>query len=98
MARGYALSRRWVIDIRPAAAYAQGHVPFALDVPAEVFAAHRDNPETLADALAAAAVEPLFEAVVASEGGINPQSARAFVILERLGQKRCSILADSLDD
>jgi hypothetical protein len=60
--------------------------------------AHRDNPETLADALAAAAVEPLFEAVVASEGGINPQSARAFVILERLGQKRRSILADSLDD
>jgi 3-mercaptopyruvate sulfurtransferase SseA len=98
MARTYGLTRPSVIDVRPAESYAQGHVPFALSVPVEVFTAHRNDPAKLAEVLGAAGVDPSFEAVVVSEGGINPRSALAFVMLERLGQKRVSILADSVDE
>jgi 3-mercaptopyruvate sulfurtransferase SseA len=36
--------------------------------------------------------------VIISEGGVNADSALAFVLLEKLGQKRVSVLADSTDD
>ncbi len=98
MARSYGITRQSVIDVRPPSDYAQGHIPFALNVPAEVFAAHRGDPRKLAEALGAAGVDPGFEAVIVSDGGINPRSALAFVMLHRLGQKRVSILADSVDD
>jgi len=98
MARSYGVTRQSVIDVRPAPAYTQGHVPFALNVPAEIFAAHLGNPEKLGEVLGAAGVDPSFEAVIVSEGGINPRSALAFVMIEKLGQKRVSILADSVDD
>lgn len=33
-----------------------------------------------------------------SDGGLNPRSALAFLVLERLGQKKVSILMDSVDE
>jgi 3-mercaptopyruvate sulfurtransferase SseA len=96
--RSYGVTRQSVIDVRSAAAFAQGHVPFALNVPAEVFASHRDDPGKLAGILGAAGVDAEFEAVIVSDGGLNPRSALAFLMLERLGQRRASILMDSVDD
>jgi 3-mercaptopyruvate sulfurtransferase SseA len=96
--RTYGVTRHSVIDVRTAEAYAQGHVPFALNVPAEVFAAHRNSPEKLAELLGAAGVDAAHEAVIVSDGGINPRSALAFVLLQQLGQKQVSIMADSVDE
>jgi thiosulfate/3-mercaptopyruvate sulfurtransferase len=98
MMRTYGITRQSVIDVRPAQAYAQGHVPYALNVPAEVFANHLDAPEKLADVLGRAGVDPSFEAVIVSDGGVNPRSALAFLMLERLGQKHVSMLMDSVDE
>ena len=36
--------------------------------------------------------------MIVSDGGLNPDSAVAFLLLEKLGQKRISVLTDSLDD
>ncbi len=36
--------------------------------------------------------------MIVSAGGLNPDSALAFLMLERLGQKRVSVLADSMED
>jgi 3-mercaptopyruvate sulfurtransferase SseA len=96
--RTYGVTRQSVIDVRPPESFARGHVPFALNVPAEVFAAHGDKPEKLAEILGAAGVDATHEAVIVADGGINPRSALAFVMLERLGQKRVSILLDSMDE
>jgi 3-mercaptopyruvate sulfurtransferase SseA len=98
MMRTYGVTRQSVIDVRAPAAYAQGHLPFSLSVPAEVFARHRHDPGRLAELLGAAGVDPAFEAVIVSDGGINPRAALAFLMLERLGQKQASILTDSVDD
>jgi 3-mercaptopyruvate sulfurtransferase SseA len=96
--RPYGVTQQSVIDVRPADAYKLGHVPFALNVPAAVFRAHADNPEKLAELLSAAGVNQAHEAVIVSDGGLNPHAALAFVALERIGQKRVSILMDSVDE
>ncbi|GMV57583.1 MAG: hypothetical protein AMXMBFR72_06980 [Betaproteobacteria bacterium] len=98
MMRTYGVTRQSVIDVRPAEAFNQGHVPFALNVPAEVFASHVDRPEALAELLGAAGVDPSHEAVIVSDGGLNTRAALAFLMLERLGQRKVSILMDSMDD
>jgi 3-mercaptopyruvate sulfurtransferase SseA len=55
-----------------------------------------------ADALPAllgpAGVDATHEAVIVSDGGLNPDSALAFLLLARAGQRKVSILADSVDD
>ena len=38
------------------------------------------------------------EAVIISDGGVNANSALAFLMLERLGQKKVSVLLESVDD
>ncbi len=98
MIRSFGVSKLSVVDVRPAAAFKQSHVPFAINVPAEVFKRHLATPAKLAEALGAAGVDAAYEAVIVSEGGLNPDSALAFVMLEKLGQKRVSVLADSVDD
>jgi 3-mercaptopyruvate sulfurtransferase SseA len=43
-------------------------------------------------------VDPAHEAVIVSDGGVNPRSALAYLLLKRLGQKAVSILTDSVDE
>ena len=98
MMRQFNVSKLSVVDVRPAAAFKQSHLPFSINVPAEVFRSNFNNPAKLAEVLGAAGVDPAFEAVIVSEKGLNPDSALAFFALEKIGQKRVSILADSVDD
>jgi thiosulfate/3-mercaptopyruvate sulfurtransferase len=98
MLRMFGASRLSVVDIRPAAAFNQSHVPFAINVPADVFRRELSSPEKLAAYLGAAGVDMNEEAVIISKGGLNPDSALAYLQLEQLGQKKVSVLSDSVDD
>ena len=98
MLRNFGVSKLNVVDVRSAEAYQQGHVPYAVNIPADVFKRHLATPAKLADVLGAAGVDAAFEAVIVSDGGLNANSALAFLMLEKLGQKRVSVLMDSVDD
>lgn len=98
MVRMYGVSRVSVIDVRPAEAWRQVRLPFSSNVPVEIFRRHLDQPARLAEALGAAGVNPAFEAVVVGSGGLTPEVALAHLALERLGQKRVSVIAESPDD
>ena len=98
MMRSFGVAKLSVVDVRPAASFKQAHVPFAINVPADVFKRHLATPAKLAEVLGAAGVDVANEAVIVSEGGLNPDSALAFLMLEKLGQKRVSVLSDSVDD
>ncbi|MDB6099031.1 MAG: hypothetical protein JWN58_1734, partial [Gammaproteobacteria bacterium] len=98
MMRSFGVSKLSVVDVRPAESYKQAHVPFAINVPADVFKRHLAAPNQLAELLGAAGVDRAHEAVIVSAGGLNPDSALAFLMLERLGQKKVSVLTDSVDD
>jgi 3-mercaptopyruvate sulfurtransferase SseA len=100
--RQMGLARVQVVDVRPAAAYAQGHLPgaFWLD-PAALRAALADAPRL------AALLQPMqrgmaagFETVVVSAtGGVNPDAALALALLERAGgQARVSLLTAGVDE
>jgi 3-mercaptopyruvate sulfurtransferase SseA len=86
-----------LVDVRPAAAYQVAHLPFSLNVPAEVFRAHVNEPDKLAQLLGQAGVNPAFEAVVVSEAGLDADAALAYLALERLGQRRVSVFMDTLE-
>jgi len=98
MMRTYGVTQLSVLDVRPAAQYAQGHVPFALNLPAEVFGRHLSEPQKLAELLGPAGVDATQEAVIVANGGLDESAALAFLALEHLGQQRVSILMDSVDD
>ena len=98
MLRNFGVTKLSVVDVRTAEAYQLGHVPFAVNIPADVFKRHLATPGKLADVLSAAGVDPAFEAVIVSDGGVNANSALAFLMLEKLGQKKVSVLTDSVDD
>lgn len=98
MLRMYGVSRLAIVDVRPAASYRQAHLPFSVNVPAEEFRSRIADPGKLAALLGAAGIDASDEAVVVSGGGLDPDSALAFLLLERAGQRRVSILADSVDD
>lgn len=98
MMRMYGVSQLSVIDVRPAQAYDLNHVPFAVNIPAEVFKRHLDDPAALARILGEAGVDPAHEAVIVSAAGVDPDAALAFVALEKLGHKKISILAESVDE
>jgi 3-mercaptopyruvate sulfurtransferase SseA len=98
MMRMFGVARLSVVDVRQAASFRQAHVPFAVNVPAEVFRRHLGSPGKLAEALGAAGVDAAHEAVIVSSGGLNPDSALAFLMLEKLGQARVSVLSESVDD
>lgn len=98
MTRLYGVSNLSLIDVRSAEAYGLGHIPYALSVPAGLFRTHLDSPDQLAAALGAAGVNPAEEAVIVAEKGVNENSALAFVLMERLGHRKVSILLDSVDD
>ena len=86
-----------VVDVRPADAFSQGHVPFALNIPADVFRSHVGSPAKLAEVLGAAGVDASLEAVVVSGAGLTTDAALAFVMLEKLGQRKASVFMDSMD-
>ena len=86
-----------IVDVRPAAEYSQGHVPFALNIPAEVFKNNIAEPSKLAEILGSAGVHVQDEAIVISGAGLTKDTALAFVMLEKLGQNKVSIFMDSLD-
>ena len=86
-----------IVDVRPAAAFNQGHVPFSLNVPGEVFKNNVANPAKLAEILGPAGVNRSDEAVVVSGAGLTKDSALAFVMLEKLGQSKVSLFMDSMD-
>jgi thiosulfate/3-mercaptopyruvate sulfurtransferase len=86
-----------VVDVRSADAFNQGHVPFALNIPGDVFKSNVANPAKLAEILGPAGVNASDEAVVISGAGLTKDSALAFVMLEKLGQKKVSVFMDSLD-
>ena len=97
MLRAFGVTKLNVVDVRSAEAYQLGHVPFAVNIPAEVFKRHLANPAKLADVLSAAGVNPAYEAVIISDGGVNAGSAMAYLMLDKLGQKKVSLLSDSVD-
>ncbi|OFW11137.1 MAG: hypothetical protein A3H96_26695 [Acidobacteria bacterium RIFCSPLOWO2_02_FULL_67_36] len=86
-----------IVDVRSADAFNQGHVPFALNIPADVFKRNVSSPEKLAAILGPAGVDASHEAVVVSGAGLTKDAALAFVMLERLGQKKASVFLDSMD-
>lgn len=86
-----------IVDVRAAAAFNQGHVPFALNIPGDVFKSNVANPGKLAEILGPAGVNASDEAVVISGAGLTKDSALAFVMLEELGQKKVSLFMDSMD-
>ena len=98
MLRMYDVANVSVVDVRPAEAYNLGHIPYALNVPGEVFGRHLAQPAKLAEVLGPAGVDVRHEAVIVSEGGVNPRAALAFVMLEKLGQKKVSIVTESVDE
>lgn len=87
-----------IIDVRSAEAFKQSHIPFSVNVPAEVFAQHLSNPAELAKVLGAAGVNAKVETAIVSDGRVNGAAALALLALESLGQKKVAILADSIDD
>ena len=98
MMRSFGVANLSVVDVRPPASFKQAHVPFAVNVPAVLFKRYVATPAKLAEVLGAAGVDVAQEAVIVSDGGLNPDSALAFVMLEKLGQKRVSVFSDSVDD
>jgi thiosulfate/3-mercaptopyruvate sulfurtransferase len=98
MLRQMGLTRVAIVDLRPEAAFAQGHPPGAVSLPAAQLPALWREPQRLADRLAAAGIDPTYEAVVVSAGGLNPASALAVLALERAGQRRASVLLESVDE
>jgi 3-mercaptopyruvate sulfurtransferase SseA len=98
MTRAFGVARISVIDIRSPEDFAQNHLPFAQNLPAALFRQHLSEPTRLAEALAAAGVKTTDEAVIVSAGGIDPDAALAFMLLERQGQQRVSVLMESVED
>ena len=97
MIRMYVGPQVTVVDVRPAEAYSRGHVPFALNIPGDVFKSHVGDPAKLAEVLGQAGVYSSHEAVVLSGSGLTKDAALAFAMLEKLGQKKVSLLLDPAD-
>ncbi len=96
MMRMYGITQISIVDVRPADAFNQGHLPFALNIISDVFKNNITNPEKLAEILGQSGVYASHEAVIISGTGLTKESALAFVMLEKLGQKKVSIFIDSL--
>ena len=98
MMRMYDAAQLSVIDIRPREAYARDHVPYAVNLPADELRRDAADPAKLQARLGPAGIDPSHEAVIVSTGGVNPSAALAFAALEKAGQRKVSLLMDSIDD
>jgi 3-mercaptopyruvate sulfurtransferase SseA len=103
MLRAFATLRVDIVDVRPAAAWQLGHLPFARHLPADGLRAELTRPDLaaaargIADLAGAAGVDPKREAVIVADGGLTREAALAFVALELAGQQRSSIYLDSVE-
>ncbi|HUS19283.1 MAG TPA: rhodanese-like domain-containing protein, partial [Terriglobales bacterium] len=97
MLRMYAQVNVSLIDVRSAAAYAEGHIPFAVNIPADGMKAGLSDPAKLASLLGPAGIDQNLEAVIISGAGVTKEAALAYLLLERAGQNKISILTDSLE-
>ncbi|NYT66117.1 hypothetical protein H0A58_09055 [Alcaligenaceae bacterium] len=86
-----------IVDVRSEQDYLEGHIPFALNIPAQTFGTHLGQPTKLATLLGQAGVNPAHEAVIVSDKGLDKNAALAFVALEAQGQRKVSILTDDLN-
>jgi thiosulfate/3-mercaptopyruvate sulfurtransferase len=98
MLRNFGVAKLNLVDVRPAEAYNLGHVPYAVNIPAEVFKRHLTSPAKLAEVLGAAGVNAAFETVIVSDGGVNTNAALAYLAMDKLGQKKISVLLEGVDD
>ncbi|MBX2990117.1 MAG: hypothetical protein KF749_03005 [Bacteroidetes bacterium] len=97
MFRMYGISKVSIVDVRPVEAFQKSHVPFAINVPADVFRTNINTPRTLGETLGRAGVNASFEALVFSGAGLTKDAALAFVLLEKLGHKKISVFTDSME-
>ena len=97
MMRMYGISQVSIVDVRPADAYKLGHLPFALNIPSDVFKSNINDVDKLAEILGPAGVNASHEAVIFSGAGLTKESALAFLMLERMGQKKVSVFIDSIE-
>lgn len=97
MLKAFGLSTVSVIDLRPAEAFKLGHIPLAVNLPMQAVKSQANDLKQLAALLGQAGVNPAHEAVLVSEGGLNENSALAFLLLERLGQHKVSVFTDSVE-
>lgn len=98
MLRMFGAARLSIVDVRGDAAYAQGHLPFALNLPAATLRQHLGRPEGMAALLGPAGVNPGHEVVLVSEQGLTGDAALAFLAFEQLGHAKVSLLLDTPDD
>lgn len=98
MLRLFGMARLSLLDLRDPAAYARGHVPFAVNVPASLIQQQRAQPAQLAATLAAAGVQPGHDVVLMAEGGLTRELALAQAALDQLGLPSVSLLLASPDD
>jgi len=97
MIRMYRGTNISIVDVRSADKFNQGHVPFALNITADLFKTNITKPGELAEILGPAGVDASHEAVIISGAGLTKEAALAYVLLEKLGQKKVSIFMDSMD-
>ena len=96
MLKAFGLSKVTIIDLRPAEAFAQGHLPTALNLPMQQLKGL--STAALATRLGQLGLDQRHEAVLVSQGGgLNAESALALVMLEQVGQARVSLLLDSTE-
>lgn len=95
--RMYGVSKVSMVDVRTKKEYDEGHLPFAINIPGEIFKNNITNPNKLAKELGTAGVNASFEAVIISGKGLTKEAALAFVMLKKLGQKKISIFIDSME-
>lgn len=97
MIRLYGGTKVSIVDVRSAGEFYNGHVPFALNIPADLFRKYIKDPGKLAAILGQSGVNSSLEAVVISNGLLTKDAALAFLMLENLGQKKVSVFMDPID-
>jgi 3-mercaptopyruvate sulfurtransferase SseA len=97
MIRMYGGTKVSIVDVRSADEFYKGHVPYSLNIPAEIFRSKIKDPGRLAEILAQAGVNPDLEAVVISGASLTKDAALAFLMIENLGQKKVSVFMDPMD-
>ena len=98
MLRAFGVAQLNIVDVRSAEKYALGHVPFALNLPAETFRSHLGHPQQLAELLGPAGVNSAHEVVIMAESGLTPGAALAYLAFAQLGHTKVSVLMDSADE
>jgi len=94
-ARMYGISQVALIDVRPTVEYNQQHIPYTVNIPSEIFRSSIKDPGMLTEIMGPAGVDSSHEAVVVSGKGLTKEAALAFLMLEKLGHKKISVLTDT---